>query len=383
MTATLVQGARLSAPPVTPLAGTLLDIATVTEGVSFLEPTGLFDSYACLITDSKAAFPCPANVLSASVAASAVASVGGTLTASTTYRYKIVAKNGRGSTIASNEVTGTTTAPNKILTVTWSAVTGATGYDVYRTAAGGAANSETFLTSVGAVTSYVDNGSVALGTASPPSANTATVYTDKVFEGPLWQDGIRFAVYGGLLCKSPGWDPAEGEKQLLSNFLVAESVGVERALMQTRFTGLAGGSIATDLTPAGGAVDPTVGMAILEGHASCNYGGVPTIHAPRSIGLLLFRNGGAVRVGNRFYSAQGANLASGAGYECPNNSPANTAPPADERWMYASGGVVLARSKVTVVSQIDRVTNDAMVLVERLYVAAVDCYVSAVRVKVA
>lgn len=383
MTQMMVRPVYFDSPTITPLVGTLLDVATVRDDVKFLEPTALFDSYACLRTDSKAAFPCPAVTISAPTLNSVTASVGGNLAASSTYRYVIVARNGRGTTAPSNEVAGTTTAPNKILTASWTAVTGATGYDVYRTAAGGAAGTEVFLTSVGAVTSYADNGSVTPGTATPPTGNTAVTYTDKVFAGPVWQDGIRFAVYSGLTCHSPGWDPSEGEGRLRAAFEASESVGVERALMQSRFTGAAGGSAATDLTPAGGAVDPTVGMAILEAHASCNYGGAPTIHAPRGIGLLLFRNGGAVRVGDQFFSAQGAKLASGGGYECPNNSPTNTAPAADERWMYASGEVVLARSEMTVVSELNRSTDDAVVLAERLYVAAVDCYVSAVRVKVA
>jgi hypothetical protein len=42
----------------------------------------------------------------------------------------------------------------------------------------------------------------------------------------------------------------------------------------------------------------------------------------------------------------------------------------------------VARSDVFSSSDIDRVTNDVYVLVERTYVAAVDCYTAAVRVKV-
>jgi hypothetical protein len=51
--------------------------------------------------------------------------------------------------------------------------------------------------------------------------------------------------------------------------------------------------------------------------------------------------------------------------------------------MYASGEVVVARGDLVVQQAMDQSTNDILTLVERLYVAAVDCFVAAVRVKVA
>jgi hypothetical protein len=48
--------------------------------------------------------------------------------------------------------------------------------------------------------------------------------------------------------------------------------------------------------------------------------------------------------------------------------------------MYATGEVVVARGDMISQVTIDQVTNDVVVLVERPYVAAVDCFSVAVKV---
>src|SRR5258706_16118391 len=105
-------------------------------------------------------------------ATSATAVAGGALTAGT-YKYYITAINANGETTKSNELTGTTSAGNLTLTLVWVAVTGATGYRIYRTAAAGATDSELFLVAVGAVTTYND---IAVGAPAGalPTTNTAT-----------------------------------------------------------------------------------------------------------------------------------------------------------------------------------------------------------------
>lgn len=97
---------------------------------------------------------------------------GGSLTAGA-YKYEVTAIDATGAeTTVSNEVTGTTASTNLTNSLTWTAVTGASGYKVYRSAISGAAGTEKFLTSVLA-NSYKDTGSVTLGTANPPTANSA------------------------------------------------------------------------------------------------------------------------------------------------------------------------------------------------------------------
>lgn len=380
MTVQTVRPTYFETPPIVDLPGELLDVATVLEGVASLEPTGLMESYNCMNTGLVATFPCPIVTLAAPVqAASSTSTTGGTLAAGT-YRAKITAINSRGETIASNEVSQVTTGATSTITWNWAAVSGATGYRVYRTLVNGAANSETLVTTLGAgATSFVSDGSLTPGVITPPTVNTAVVPVTKTFTGPSWQDGFRFAVYAGAVCKS--FTPAD-ESKLRDAFLSNESFGVEAALMVQRFrvNGTSWGA-ATDLTPAGGAVTPQVGLAILEGNASWNYAGIPTIHAPRSIGSVLGQNNQIVRKGDAFYTFQGSKLASGAGYEKNNTGPAGTTPTAGEFWMYASGEVVLARGDLIVESGTNRDTNELFSLVERLYVGAIDCYTAAVRVK--
>lgn len=380
-TTQLVRPGVFPVPAVEPLTGRLLDVATVVEGdVSWQDTSGLFESFNCLTMSSRAVFPCPATTLSAPVqTASSTATTGGTLAAGT-YRAKITAVNSRGETVASTEQSQVTTGSTSTVTWNWNAVSGATGYRVYVT--NGAANSEALYVDDNAspyvMTSYPPGGNTA---AAPPSSNTAVTPVTKTFEGPAWQDGFRFAVYGGFQCKGVGLDPATASNARAS-FERRESFGVEQALMQIRFIAGSGWSAPTDLTPAGGAVDPTVGLAILEGDAAVKYGGLPTIHAPREIGTLLTRNGAVQRDGNKLHTVQGSKIASGGGYSSGNQGPAGSAPAAGEKWMYVSGEVVVARSEVFDAAELDRSTNEMSVLVERLYVAAVDCYAAAVRVKV-
>ncbi|MHB8443381.1 MAG: hypothetical protein ACYDAS_03390, partial [Patescibacteria group bacterium] len=115
-------------------------------------------------------------------------SVGSYLAASTTYYYEITATTPNGETTKSLEVSaaeGTTAYP---ITISWSADSGATGYNIYKgTVSGG----EQFLQSVsgGSTTSYVDSGNQATvtwpTTTSLPQAlydATSVVYNGYVYE---------------------------------------------------------------------------------------------------------------------------------------------------------------------------------------------------------
>lgn len=362
-------------------AGSLLGVVSVREGIGFLEPQGLAESYNCLILDSVPVWPCPPNTLGApGGAAVSTATTGGTLPAGT-YRAKVTAVNARGETVGSTEVSQTTTGSTSTVTFTWNAVSGATGYKVYLT--NGAANSEA---------QYVgDNASPYVLTAWPPagatagavpSSSTAVVSVSKNFEKSSWQDGFRCAVYGGITCKGPGFNMADAEAKTKKAFEAMESVGVERALMTTRFVAGSSWAAPTDLTPAGGAVSPQAGLAFLEGDASCKYAGSPIIHAPRQVASLLTGNLGIKLESDSLITGLGSRVVAGGGYGCPNQGPNGAAPAAGEMWMYASGEVTVARSETITASSLDQSTNDVYVLVERAYVVAVDCYTAAVRVKV-
>lgn len=100
------------------------------------------------------------------------ATTGGTLAAGT-WKYYVTAINANGETTVSNEASQTTTGSTSTVTLTWSAIPGATGYKVYRTAVGGATGTELLLTTLGAVTTYTDTGALTPAGALPTS-NTAT-----------------------------------------------------------------------------------------------------------------------------------------------------------------------------------------------------------------
>lgn len=107
---------------------------------------------------------------------------GGALTAGT-YRYVITAVNANGETTISNEVSGTTAAADLTNVVLWTAVTGATSYRVYRTAAGGASGTELFLASVTAPTVTYNDAAVGTPTGAFPTVNTAA--TPGVYAAPV------------------------------------------------------------------------------------------------------------------------------------------------------------------------------------------------------
>lgn len=384
--ADVIRPTYFDVPAITVRPSQLLDHAEVHEGLSFLEPTGLFESYNCLNVGNVAVLPCPANVLAPPVqAASSTSTTGGTLAAGT-YRAKITAINSRGETLASNEISQVTTGATSTITWNWAAVTGATGYKIYRTLVNGAVNSETFVTTVGAVTSFVSDGSLSPnGVNAPPTSSTAFVVVTKTDSPTSWQDGIRFAAYALLKCKplgtfGPGLDGGQ-MAELRRVFEAMESVAVERAIMQQRFivNGTAWAA-ATDVTPTPGtAVSPTRALALLEGHAASRYAGVPTIHASAGLVSMLSHLGAIVENGGRFYSKIGSKIISGGGYDNPSNGPTGAAPTAPNQWMYASGGVAVARSEIQVPEPVMKYdSNEVYTLVERQYVAAVDCYTAGV-----
>jgi len=107
----------------------------------------------------------------------ATAASGGTILAGT-YIYAVTAINALGETTISNEQTIVTTGSTSTVTVTWAAVTGATGYKLYKTAAGGLTGTELFYKAVGLVTTDIDTAPGAPAGAIPATntANTPGVY---------------------------------------------------------------------------------------------------------------------------------------------------------------------------------------------------------------
>lgn len=106
----------------------------------------------------------------------------GTLAAAT-YYYKVTAINVNGETTGSAEVSHILAAPGGNQ-VTWGAISGATGYNIYRSTV---TNTEHFLTSVGAPTvTFLDDGSLSTTSVTVPSTNTTNV------DGTKLIDVVRF-----------------------------------------------------------------------------------------------------------------------------------------------------------------------------------------------
>jgi hypothetical protein len=103
----------------------------------------------------------------------ATATTGGTLAAGT-YAYRVSATTyGNLETTAATEQTIVTTGTTSTVTISWTAVLGATGYKVYGRSSGG----ELLITTISnpTTTSYVDTGSVTPSGALPASNNTGSI----------------------------------------------------------------------------------------------------------------------------------------------------------------------------------------------------------------
>lgn len=204
--------------------------------------------------------------------------------------------------------------------------------------------------------------------------------TAKDFSGaPNWVDGgTPFGVYGGVTCRPFGFD---GMDAIRPAFEAREHVGVEQGVMT-----ILAASSPVILAPKTGGVDVGVslGIAALEEHAACHYAGAPTLHLPRGVASLASVGNALVAEGNTLVTKLGSKVAAGGGYGCPNKQPTGQAAPgADEKWLYATGEVVLWRGEVQDQEVFNQATNDVTALVERTYMVAFDCYIAAVKVKVA
>lgn len=212
------------------------------------------------------------------------------------------------------------------------------------------------------------------GNATPSGA------TKDLDVAPQWITPDQpFGVYGGITCRPFGF--SGGLAALEKSFITNEGIGVEKALMQY-FTHI-GSSGMNVLDPKGGGttVDPALGVAALEDDASAHYGGVPTIHMPRGVASVL-SNTQVQFEGNAMFTHLGSKVAAGGGYGNPNLDPDGAAAADGERWLYATGEVVLWRGELVSQEAFDTNTNDMVALVERTYMLAIDCYVAAVKVSV-
>lgn len=131
---------------------------------------------------------------------------GGSLSA-TTYYYKATALNGTGETIASNEASATTTGSTGSVALSWTAVTGATSYRIYRgTSAGG---ESVYFTS--STNSFTDVGGSSTSGTVPGSNTTGTTWTPSLTVTPLQVFYVRNLGTTGTA--TIAWTPTGGSSQ--------------------------------------------------------------------------------------------------------------------------------------------------------------------------
>ncbi len=155
----------------------------------------------------------------------------GTLTTAT-YYYRVSALNANGETLASAETSLAITGPAGV-NVNWGAVTGATGYKIY----GRTTGAEQFLAQVGAVTTWLDGGSLTPAGALPTNLTAGTRTLDSNAFGAV-HFGVTTAVNTVHLPTSELWSPPgdTGPELLSANegFIVRATVpatGVWQAII--------------------------------------------------------------------------------------------------------------------------------------------------------
>lgn len=130
------------------------------------------------------------------LAAPTTATTGGTLAAAT-YYYKATAINAVGETIGSNEVSIATTGTTSTVGLSWAAITGATGYKIYRaTVAGGESTSPALVATLDAVTTYTDTGTAVSAGAVPATNTTATTTNTVTVNWGAVAGATGYKVYG-------------------------------------------------------------------------------------------------------------------------------------------------------------------------------------------
>ncbi len=131
---------------------------------------GLNDGYGQLrIAADTATISKPWNL----VATRGAAGDGGIWEQTGQYFWVITAYNATGETIASFEATVNVDVTTKRVTLTWTQVTGASGYKVYRSMVSGSYVTPCLVATVagGATTNYIDGGG-SLSAGAPPAVNT-------------------------------------------------------------------------------------------------------------------------------------------------------------------------------------------------------------------
>ena len=143
------------------------------------------------------------------------------------------------------------------------------------------------------------------------------------------------------------------------------------------------GSAPINLTGSGGPVGIVASMAVLESALGESAPGTGVIHANYGIASFLASTFLITQKDDAWFTVTGQRLAIGAGY--PGTGPGNIAATAGTTWMFATGPVVIYRSKVFLTPErfkeaMDTKINSVQVYAERVYSAGWSCCLFAIQV---
>lgn len=179
------------AVPVIPTDTALTVAQKLVAQTNQIQPFDTRQDFTAVLTGNVFAAPPVATT-------SSTATTGGTLVP-VTYYYKIIAFNTLGQSLGSNEISQVVPAGTNTNTVTvnWAAVTGATGYRVYR---GVAAGAESVFYTVGNVTTFVDTNAASTVGVVPTTvpvgiALTAISYNAAALGNTLYNDESVFPLW--------------------------------------------------------------------------------------------------------------------------------------------------------------------------------------------
>lgn len=160
---------------INPMSGSTADSANTALTIPYRDASGSFDSnMGALAVSSVTVVNQMVTTLPAPTGLSIAQGTGGSLPADTWFYYKVSALNAAGETLASLEVSTKTTPTLKISSITFSSVSGATGYRIYRSLVSGSYPSASLLATGATVTSpFADNGSSTPVAGVPITAPTA------------------------------------------------------------------------------------------------------------------------------------------------------------------------------------------------------------------
>lgn len=210
----------------------------------------------------------------------------------------------------------------------------------------------------------------ACGQASIDVNRCVDTTTEKDFENGIGTvTGTPFTVYKGVECDLFSYEEV---KRRASKGL---ELGAWRAVEEWTWENLLAVNTTTDLTPAP-VPNLKVGIGLLEAYAAANYGGIATLHMPRSAVSLMYEVHGDP---DHLHTLQGTKIANGAGYAA-NTSPAGVPAGAGEAWLYISGEVLVTRSPVVTADAPMLVNNRSVALAEQVHTVTIECFVAAVRV---